>query len=93
MRRIFWLPHQREPRVISLSYPEKPAAVFEGDLRGVLGAYALDLGDFRGDILQIARIVALAAHRHGAEIRAVRLDEYAVERADLKRFYVLRAFL
>ena len=62
---------------------EQPAAVLIRGACNVFGSTALDFRYLLRDVLQIPRIVPLPAHRHWTEIRAVRLKQQPVYRAQL----------
>ena len=73
--------------IINSRYAEERFTVFHRSGGGLLWRNAFHLGDLLRYVAQIAGVVPAAAHRHGAEIRAVRLYEYALKRADLQYLY------
>ena len=65
-------------RKISGIQPEKPPRVRTRGARDLLRREALHLGNLRGDVGEIARIVPPSAHGLGRKIGAVRLEKDAV---------------
>ena len=63
---------------------EEPARVFGAYPGHLLRGKALYLGYLLHDIAQLAGVVPLASEGDGREIGAVRLDEYALRRAEVQ---------